>query len=994
MYFRRITFIMFAVCLFQFALNTNVIAEEVAGHEYDGVDLNAQYQNKLLTELQVDTSDYTDIDDTDSKDIIGLLSAAGIMYGFEDNTFRPNEATTRGELAQIILNALNINAETFDSEATNGKFYDVTMKDKWYVAINAVVAKGIMNGYEDNTFRADGFVSYSDAIVILVRALGYGDYAEVNGGYPSGYFTAAVNCRLLRGVKPKDEEKLTRSDVAQMVYNCVNAPLVEMINFGETIEYSQNDDNTILSKYHHIYKDDGIVNATSITSLTDQTTGNGQIIIGSEKFNADSGKFNPFLGYKVNYYYVGNADDNSDSTIIYMSKHKSVNEISISADNFQEYNNKIITYYNENGSIQKATVDPIYEVILNGIHINVKNLEDVIDINNGVITFVSNDDNEIYEIVFINKYENIILNAVSSDGNTITFIPKYNIQNIKVDLKNGTALDIIGSDGKKINYNATVVGVFDHDGNPVTTVDLSAVSKDVVLSIFADSYTNQRGYSVPDENATYIKVVISDNRVTGCVEGISDSEKTVTIDGKEYKIAGSNFFEETDCIYKLGDTGTFYLDVSGKITAFKKAADPENQFVYGYLIKAGKGKGLADSIQTKIMEYNGDITNFDCIAGLKINDQKMTPDEALTSLGTSASMLNKSSEDGEESEESKKVDKILKKNFTISQMIKYKINAEHKVTELQTVLHWLGIPKGGDKEHLRRDALPDKYWCDADTGGRPKKGDPSTNFGYTFMPAKYFCVPSTETFNEDDYYVDRGLYSGITLEMYNIDDYLTPAIALEYIDSSSDNMKSIRTCRDFAFPVMVKKVYSTIDKYDNPVSAILAVTGIEEKVFYGEDLNTFKACKPGQLIWLYTKKTDNSVAKFDVIPYGGSVIDPDALPDVSNCNLSGSNYYMFGELYLVNGNNLVIQMGEEITGNSAGKRSIQVTGNMNTNLAFQQGGAIVYDATDSKTNPIIKVATISDFKSVYKDGAKNASKVFWIAKHGAAQQYIIYNGID
>lgn len=84
----------------------------------------------------------------------GYIQAAaekGIISGYNDNTFRPNDAVTRGQMAQIIGRAFDI--PTDDLELDTAPFSDVTEETTGYEEIVYFAKHGIIHGYQDGTFQ-------------------------------------------------------------------------------------------------------------------------------------------------------------------------------------------------------------------------------------------------------------------------------------------------------------------------------------------------------------------------------------------------------------------------------------------------------------------------------------------------------------------------------------------------------------------------------------------------------------------------------------------------------------------------------------------------------------------------------------------------------------------------------------------------------------------------------------------------------------------------
>ena len=107
------------------------------------------------------TNNYKDIsNDRWSNNAISTMTNANIIYGYEDNTFRPSNAITRAEFAAI--------AARFDSDEYTGedKFRDIS--GHWAAEyINRASEKGWISGYEDGTFRPEQYITRAEAMTLI-----------------------------------------------------------------------------------------------------------------------------------------------------------------------------------------------------------------------------------------------------------------------------------------------------------------------------------------------------------------------------------------------------------------------------------------------------------------------------------------------------------------------------------------------------------------------------------------------------------------------------------------------------------------------------------------------------------------------------------------------------------------------------------------------------------------------------------------------------------
>ena len=77
----------------------------------------------------------------------------GIVSGYGDNTFRPSNNVTRGQLSKIVVTAaVQVNGWELINPP-NPTFTDVPFGSAFYEYVETAVSKGVISGYSDRTFR-------------------------------------------------------------------------------------------------------------------------------------------------------------------------------------------------------------------------------------------------------------------------------------------------------------------------------------------------------------------------------------------------------------------------------------------------------------------------------------------------------------------------------------------------------------------------------------------------------------------------------------------------------------------------------------------------------------------------------------------------------------------------------------------------------------------------------------------------------------------------
>ncbi|MCP3764337.1 S-layer homology domain-containing protein [Domibacillus sp. A3M-37] len=101
----------------------------------------------------------------DGMDVTVAIEKHGIMSGYTDGHFYENRPVTRAQMAIILANAFDL------TKTAPISFIDVHDKMKAYEAIKQVVAANISKGYTNNTFRPDQPVIRQEFAALLNRAL-------------------------------------------------------------------------------------------------------------------------------------------------------------------------------------------------------------------------------------------------------------------------------------------------------------------------------------------------------------------------------------------------------------------------------------------------------------------------------------------------------------------------------------------------------------------------------------------------------------------------------------------------------------------------------------------------------------------------------------------------------------------------------------------------------------------------------------------------------
>ena len=176
-----------------------------------------------FTDIESNNALYTTAED---------LSKLGIVAGYEDNTFRPENNVSRVEMTALCRRLLPPLKKSVGVFNANMKFSDIDNRHWAADSVRIMTDMGYINGYEDNSFRPDNNVTLSEAAAILSRMLGYESMASTTGGYPYGYLNVMKSLGIADGFEKADPDTpLTRGMVATLLHKTLDAPMLMMSGY-------------------------------------------------------------------------------------------------------------------------------------------------------------------------------------------------------------------------------------------------------------------------------------------------------------------------------------------------------------------------------------------------------------------------------------------------------------------------------------------------------------------------------------------------------------------------------------------------------------------------------------------------------------------------------------------------------------------------------------------------------------------------------------------
>ena len=109
---------------------------------------------------------FDDIENHWSKDYVKSMVAKHVIDGFEDGTYRPEDKLTRAQFAKLLVEALEL-----DMAVDKGNFEDVGAGHWAKDYIETARQQGIIQGYGDGTFKPEQFINRSEMATTITNAL-------------------------------------------------------------------------------------------------------------------------------------------------------------------------------------------------------------------------------------------------------------------------------------------------------------------------------------------------------------------------------------------------------------------------------------------------------------------------------------------------------------------------------------------------------------------------------------------------------------------------------------------------------------------------------------------------------------------------------------------------------------------------------------------------------------------------------------------------------
>ena len=206
------------------------------------------------------------------NEVVDTLIELGVINGYTDGSFKPNDTVTRAEMAKMIyvLRTGNSDASAYNDDYST--FADI--KGHWARGyVKYCQSLGIIAGQSATKFAPDQTVTAQEAAKMLLVTLGYDAQKAglVGTTWASKTNALADENGLLEDVNTSFTGPCPRQYAAQLIYNAIDAATVVWRDDAYTkYNYNGDENKTIGEKYMGLSKTVGIL--SDVTKDTDKDT--------------------------------------------------------------------------------------------------------------------------------------------------------------------------------------------------------------------------------------------------------------------------------------------------------------------------------------------------------------------------------------------------------------------------------------------------------------------------------------------------------------------------------------------------------------------------------------------------------------------------------------------------------------------------------------------------------------------------------------------------
>lgn len=501
------------------------------------------------------------------KEAIIHLENLGILPSDTDG----DAPVTRGEFACMVYNL----AGRGEPVSTVAAYTDLGVDNPCYDEIQFCVMHGYMGGY-NGLIRPDDMITYIEGMTVIARVLNYADYAKNNGDYTLGYYTTAKMLGILNnsGITSSDGIMLYKN-AAAMLYNALRCSVNRLSEINSLYYTYTSYDRILAYDTMGLNYASGVMTSNGYTDISgDERYGKNLLVIGGNDYisrNIDKSA-GLYIGQKVSIFY----DD--DRNVVSIAPVYNDSTLRISRSDFGGYSSSAVEYNDGERTLKAITADNV-QYFLNGQPVLDFESTGFKDAEFADIYMVDNNNDSVYDVVFVNVYDTFVVHSVDTQGGVVSLNNSKYVQ--------------FGDENDKDNV------IFNGSGKVISVDDIKEGS---IISVA--------------ETDDYIYAVCVNGNIPGTLESIDDH--SITVDGLEFDVPNGTdgYFVDVS----VGDYINAYFDFDGRLVYLIKSTGLSDGTPFGYLVGCEFKSGLDNRIRLKIFDKNGKMQIYSLNNKFKIND--------------------------------------------------------------------------------------------------------------------------------------------------------------------------------------------------------------------------------------------------------------------------------------------------------------------------------------------------------------------------------------
>lgn len=166
---------------------------------------------------------FSDVTDKKTAQNVEVLRLLGVIEGNGAGQFNPSGLLTRAEFCKMVVVLMGKGSDAMRYKTVT-IFPDVRATHWAAGYVNLAVRQSepkLLAGLPDGTFQPDSYITYGQAVTILMRVLGFAD-KDSGGIWPDGYINLAKSTGVSAGVNLTGSANITRAQAAQLFVNVLS----------------------------------------------------------------------------------------------------------------------------------------------------------------------------------------------------------------------------------------------------------------------------------------------------------------------------------------------------------------------------------------------------------------------------------------------------------------------------------------------------------------------------------------------------------------------------------------------------------------------------------------------------------------------------------------------------------------------------------------------------------------------------------------------------